>query len=60
MEAPQKSVNSSIRHDDVEVFLRIATYRYKLFRVPEKLAASIKWLPYSRRFDIWSQSRVLI
>ena len=28
--------------------------------MPEKLAASIKWLPYSRRFDIWKESRAMI
>jgi hypothetical protein len=36
------------------------TYRASIFRVAEKLACSIKWLPFSRRFDIWSQSRINI
>jgi len=47
VEAPQKCINSVIRHDDIEVHLRIQTLRQKLFRLPEKLASSIKWLPYS-------------
>jgi hypothetical protein len=42
------------------VYLRVQTYRAKLFRSPEKLATSIKWLPASRRFDIWTASRVRI
>ena len=60
VEAPMKCINSVIRHDDVEVYLRIQTCRHKLFRMPEKLAASIKWLPYSCRFDIWKESRGMI
>lgn len=53
VEAPEKCINSVVRQDDVEVYLRIQTYRNKLYRAPEKLAASIKWLPYSHRFDVW-------
>lgn len=60
VEAPGKSVNSIIKLDDFEVFLRISTYRSKLYRMPEKLATSIKWLPHSHRFDIWKESRVYI
>ena len=60
VEAPGKCINSVIRLDDVEVFLRLETYRSKLFRLSEKLVDSIKWLPYSHRFDIWKKSRILI
>lgn len=60
VEAPEKVVGSTIRQDDIEVMLRIQTYRNTLFRLPQKLAASIKWLPYSRRFDIWTESRIQI
>jgi len=60
VEAPQKCINSAIRHDDLEVYLRIQTFRQAVFRLPAKLAASIKWLPYSRRFDIWRDSRAMI
>jgi hypothetical protein len=60
VEAPSKYISSVIRQDDIEVFLRIETYRGKLFRLSEKLVDSIKWLPYSHRFDIWKASRQLI
>jgi hypothetical protein len=60
VEAPGKYVNSVIRQDDIEVYLRLETYRSKLFRLSEKLVDSIKWLPYSHRFDIWKESRMLI
>lgn len=60
VESPEKIIHSSIRQDDIEVFLRIATYRNSIFKAAEKLACSIKWLPYSRRFDIWTKSRIEI
>ena len=60
MEAPNKSINSVISHQDVEVYLRIETYRAKIFKVAEKLVESVKWLPYSHRFDIIKESRILI
>lgn len=60
VEAPERSINSAVRVDDVEVYLRIQTYRSRLFRLPEKLAATIRWLPYSRRFDIWERSRMMM
>jgi hypothetical protein len=56
----ERVIGSTIRQDDIEVHLRVQTYRSKLFRTPEKLATSIKWLPLSGRFDIWAQSRVRI
>ena len=60
VEAPDKSINSAIRLDDIEVFLRVHTYRARLFRLPEKLSTSIRWLSYTRRFDIWERSRILM
>ena len=59
-EKPEKSINSVIRLDDVEVYLRIQTYREKLFRHAQKLANGVKWLPYSRRWGIWKQSRIIL
>jgi len=60
VEAPERSVNSVVRLDDVEVYLRIQSYRSRLYRLPEKLAVAIRWLPYSRRFDIWERSRLMM
>ena len=37
MEAKTKSINSAIRLDDFEVFLRIRTYQDKINRVAKKL-----------------------
>ena len=53
----QRSVNSCIRQDDFEVFLRQKTYTNKLNRLAIKLVNKVKWLPYSRRYNIWEASR---
>jgi hypothetical protein len=57
VETIDKAINSSIRQDDLEVYMRITTYRNKLFRLPEKLATTLRWIPYSDRFEIWQESR---
>ena len=56
----QRSVNSAIRQDDFEVFLRQKTYQRKLNRLANKLVSKIKWLPYSKRFDMWQECREMI
>lgn len=55
-----RSVNSAIRQDDFEVYLRQKTYKNKLNRLASKLINKLKWLPYSRRYDIWQESREII
>lgn len=55
-----QSVNSSVRQDDLECFMRIQSYRNKLFRTSSKFVTEVKWLPYSSRFDIWGDSRKMI
>lgn len=57
VEAPERSINSVVRLDDVEVYLRVQTYRSRLFRMPEKLSTTIRWLPYTSRFAIWEEGR---
>ena len=54
------SINSAIRLEDIEVYLRVQTYQNKIKRLGDKLTAQIKWLPISARYDIWSESRKLI
>ena len=56
----QRSVNSAIRQDDYEVYLRQKTYHRKLNRLANKLVNKIKWLPYSKRFPMWQESREMI
>ena len=51
------SVNSAIRQDDFEVYLRQKTYRNKLDRLAHKLIHKVKWLPYLKRFELWRESR---
>ncbi len=51
---------SSIREDDVEAYLRIQTYRSKLFRNFDKFITELIWLPYFSRFEIYEQSRIFI
>jgi hypothetical protein len=43
----QKTVNSSIRYQDVEVYLRLQTYLSKITRMGKKLTQQVKWLPYT-------------
>lgn len=52
-----RSVNSCIRQDDFEVYLRHKTYNNKLNRFANKLINKLKWLPYLKRFEIWENSR---
>ena len=40
--------------------MRVQTYRNKLNRLSKKLIHSVKWLPYTKRFDMWKESRKLI
>lgn len=49
-----------MRLDDIETWLRIQTYRNKIFRLSNKLVTEVKWLPYSSRFDIWGESRAIM
>ena len=56
----QRSVNSAIRQDDFEVYMRQKTYSRRLNRLAEKLINKIKWLPYSKRFDMFEESRIML
>jgi hypothetical protein len=57
VESPDRSVNSVIKQDDVEVAMRILSYRRKILRSAEKVLISLKWLPYSSRFEVFKASR---
>ena len=60
MESKTKSINSAIRLDDFEVYVRAQSYKNKINRSAEKLVRSIKWLPFTNRFDTWEESRILM
>ena len=53
----ERSINSTIRQDDFEVYLRLKTYHNKINRLGQKLIHKIKWLPFLKRFEMWQQSR---
>ena len=53
----ERSVNSAIRQDDFEVYLRLKTYGNKLNRLGNKFLSKIKWLPYLKRLEMWKESR---
>ena len=56
----ERSINSAIRQDDFEVYLRQKTYHNKLNRLANKLINNVKWLPYLKRYDIWQECREII
>ena len=60
MLVPFQNVNSAIRLDDVESYIRMTTYRNRLFRQAKKLTSEFKWLSYTSRFDIWASSRAFL
>ena len=45
---------SSIRMDDVEVFLRRTTYEQKLNKLVGKFLGRLKWMPLERRWEVWT------
>ena len=49
----ERSINSTIRQDDFEVYLRLKTYHNKIDRLAQKLIHKIKWLPFLKRFEMW-------
>ena len=60
VESTNKSISSSIRMDDLEVFMRVDTYRQQLLRLGEKFAIGVKWLPHTSRYNIWKASRLFV
>lgn len=47
---------SSIRIDDIDVYLRIVTYEEKINKQADKFIHRIKWLPLRHRQDIFEDS----
>lgn len=51
---------SSIRQDDIEVWMRRQTYLNKCFRVFYKLIDKLKWIAMQSRFEIFEESVLYI
>lgn len=47
--------HSSIREDDIEVYLRHITYSEKINKMVNKWLARLKWMPLSKRFEIFDK-----
>lgn len=45
--------HSSIREDDIEVYLRHVTYAEKINKLLNKWLARLKWMPLTKRFEIF-------
>ena len=52
IESEERLPCSSLRQDDIEVYLRVKTLRNQLFTISNKLLSLIKWMKYSDRFEI--------
>ena len=44
---------SCIRSDDIETYMRHITYDNKINKLVNKFIARLKWLPLSRRYDVF-------
>ena len=57
-ENPDQCANSNIRADDFTTFIRERAYFNQASRLARKVATSAKWLPHSKRYEIWRESRL--
>lgn len=57
IESEERLPCSSLRQDDIEVYLRVTTFRNQLFRIPNKLLSLMKWMKYSDRFEMLKEAR---
>ncbi|CDW83349.1 UNKNOWN [Stylonychia lemnae] len=48
---------SSLRRDDIEVYLRTVTYEQKIQKLVSKYLARLKWMPLYKRFEIFQDAR---
>lgn len=57
IEADERLPCSALRQDDVEVYLRIKTFRNQIFRLPNKLLSFMKWIKYADRYEVLGEAR---
>ncbi len=58
-EKPNKDPISCMRMDDFEIYFRSSCYERKLFKTCEKFISMVKWIPLTKRFDIWVEALLL-
>jgi len=46
--------HSALRIDDMDVYNRIVTYEDKCGRAAQKFVNKAKWVPMTRRFDVYT------
>jgi hypothetical protein len=47
---------SSIRMDDIEIYLRQVTYEQKINKLVNKFLTRVKWIPLTKKFEIFNES----
>jgi|LauGreDrversion4_2_1035121.scaffolds.fasta_scaffold3868905_1 hypothetical protein len=47
---------SALRSDDIDVYLRCATYEEKVTRLADRFIQHAKWLPITERFNVFKDS----
>ena len=47
---------SSLRADDIDVYLRIVAFEEQITRKANRFVQRVKWTPYSHRFEIYEDS----
>ncbi|CDW82479.1 UNKNOWN [Stylonychia lemnae] len=52
----QQTPLSTLRLDDLDVYLRIVTYEEKINKDAEKFIQRVKWTPMSNRYEIFQES----
>lgn len=57
IESEERMPCSALRQDDIEVYLRVKTFRNQLFRTSNKLISFMKWIKYSDRYELLGESR---
>ena len=52
----EKPPSSTLRADDIDVYLRLITYEEKITRLADVFVNKVKWVPLTKRYDIYKQS----
>ena len=52
----EKPPSSTLRADDIDVYLRLITYEEKITRLADVFVNKAKWVPLTKRYDIYKQS----
>ena len=55
MKAEELPKQSALRIDDLDVYNRIVTYEQKCSSASDKFVHKAKWMPMTRRFDVYTK-----